>query len=349
MTNQGVSTIGYVGAAILLVAACSDNPIVRESQPEPSLSFGINVHFVDDRMISHLRTLSMPSVRTSAYLGEWEQPHLKASRIAQINGLVAAGFEPLVVITGFTSRPVTSAVLEVVRDLPGVKFFELFNEVDAGTFTNHWRDPQPRASGRLYGAWLKQAYPVLKAERPEATFVTAGSGGTLFPVQLMPAEFVRGLYESGAQGHFDVLAIHPYGVPLLKWFVEKGEQVRQVMARFGDVEVPLWATEVGVDGSALIKKIGLPEDEPHGHWLDGQQCGMLSEILHHNRAFGLYDRIYIYALYAEAENVTAFAGAVLPPGMTPADYTHGILRADGVIPRPAYQLLKDGSCPEANN
>ncbi len=107
-----------------------------------------------------------------------------------------------------------------------------------------------------YVSMLQSAYRAVKAVDPAIVVVSAGLAPTneRSARALDDREYLRQMYERGAQGSFDALGAHPYGfgfapddprgahdglnfMRILDW--------RDVMSAHGDGGKPVWATEVG--------------------------------------------------------------------------------------------------------
>ncbi len=87
-----------------------------------------------------------------------------------------------------------------------------------------------------YVKMLKAAHKALKAADPKSETILAG-----LPNESWKA--LKALYDAGARGSFDVVALHPYtGLP--KNVVRIVKIVRREMARRGDARVPVWLTEL---------------------------------------------------------------------------------------------------------
>ena len=111
----------------------------------------------------------------------------------------------------------------------------------------------PSPSG--YAAFLKAACRGVKKGDPAALVIggglspaTGGAGGTIEDV-----DFLRGMYEAGAKGSMDAMAIHNYGgnqEPEREpgdcgICFRRAELYRQVMVEQGDGATPVWSTEFG--------------------------------------------------------------------------------------------------------
>jgi hypothetical protein len=122
---------------------------------------------------------------------------------------------------------------------PSLKFYQLFNEVDAGCenakfFNGHTSGygtalitdavQQRYIQGRNYADMLKVVYPAMKAkaaaQNRQVWVVTAGftgqerihnSSSCAVSDDYISWEFIRGMYDNGGGPYFDILAMHAYG------------------------------------------------------------------------------------------------------------------------------------------
>jgi len=126
-----------------------------------------------------------------------------------------------------------------------VAAYELWNEEDDPSWWTGAPDPV------AYAALLKAAYPAIKAAEPNATVLVGGLTGNDYP-------FLEGLYQAGAKGYFDAVAVHtdtacnivsPYS--FIKGNNERMipdsflayREVHDVMLANGD-DKPIWMTEL---------------------------------------------------------------------------------------------------------
>jgi polysaccharide biosynthesis protein PslG len=113
----------------------------------------------------------------------------------------------------------------------------LWNEPNSPLF---WK---PRPDPAAYLRLLRAFSPAVKGADPRARVLLGG----LFPdptggVPLDP--FLSAIYMGGGRRLFDAGAVHPYaGTPAKA--LDRVEQEREVMRRFGDADKPIWITEVG--------------------------------------------------------------------------------------------------------
>jgi len=111
-----------------------------------------------------------------------------------------------------------------------VRSWQIWNEPN---LTRYWNVARWAPS---YVALLKRAHKALKAADPGAQTVLAG-----LPNESWKA--IEAIYDAGARGSFDIVALHPYtGVP--KNVIRIVKIVRREMARRGDGKLPVWVTEL---------------------------------------------------------------------------------------------------------
>ena len=173
-----------------------------------------------------------------------------------VNGVLARGMEPLLVLFGTTSpiSPSTAASFagaQAAKWKGKVRLYEFANEPDL----NGW-------NGTNYAQALIPVYNAIKAADPNAIVIAGalwkGAGG--------PVQWVTDMYNAGAKGHFDILSMHLYDDPLAagSWNIwnmafHMTPSVRSVMDAHGDTAIPIASTETGgpttsygEDGQATI-------------------------------------------------------------------------------------------------
>ncbi len=104
---------------------------------------------------------------------------------------------------------------------------------------------------------LRVVYPAVKAVDPGMAVLAGALAPTLEPEGSPWATndlvYLRGMYEAGAAGYFDGLAVHAYGLTFPA-DAEPGEDilnfrrielVRKIMVEFGDEATPVYVTEMG--------------------------------------------------------------------------------------------------------
>jgi polysaccharide biosynthesis protein PslG len=113
----------------------------------------------------------------------------------------------------------------------------LWNEPNSPLF---WK---PRPDPDAYLRLLQTFSPTVKGADPQARVLLGG----LFPAPAggIPLDqFLSAIYAGGGRQLFDAVAVHPYaGTP--EEAIDRVEQEREVMRRFGDADKPIWITEVG--------------------------------------------------------------------------------------------------------
>jgi hypothetical protein len=113
----------------------------------------------------------------------------------------------------------------------------LWNEPNSPLF---WK---PRPDPTAYLRLLRAFSPAVKGADPQARVLLGG----LFPAPTggIPLDpFLSAIYAGGGRRLFDAADVHPYaGTP--EKAIDRVEQEREVMRRFGDADKPIWITEVG--------------------------------------------------------------------------------------------------------
>jgi hypothetical protein len=133
-----------------------------------------------------------------------------------------------------------------------VAAYQIWNEPN---LTSEWGHRPPDASA--YAALLRGAADQIRAADPGALVVMAALAPTLTENAdaLNELVYLQRLYDAGARGAFDVLAVQAYGLrggpddpridPGLDVTFSRPLLVRQLMVANGDASVPMWATEMG--------------------------------------------------------------------------------------------------------
>jgi hypothetical protein len=140
-----------------------------------------------------------------------------------------------------------------VRHFSGrVRHVIVWNEPNL-SFEWGYRLPDPEAYTRL----LRLTYERAKEANPQVTVLVAGLAPTLAPPGsewgMDDLTFLQRMYDAGAQGCFDGVAIHTYGwtsaadappsADVLNF--RRAELIHQVMAENGDGQLPCFITEAG--------------------------------------------------------------------------------------------------------
>ncbi|MCA1666916.1 MAG: hypothetical protein LC793_05835, partial [Thermomicrobia bacterium] len=107
-----------------------------------------------------------------------------------------------------------------------------------------------------YTDMLRRAYQAAKQGDPHVLVVTAAMAPTKAtpPVGISDLAFYEQMYQAGAKGSFDVLAVNVYGLgeppddrrlSTDRFNVSRPILVHDIMTRYGDTTTPVWATEFG--------------------------------------------------------------------------------------------------------
>lgn len=146
----------------------------------------------------------------------------------------------------------------LVPKIPQAPAWEVWNEPNLVDFLCTG-DPDPHSAPEAYAQMLQAAYTAIKSFNADLLVVFAGLSG-------VDAEWLECAYasDSGIQGFFDVMAVHPYSQGLPPNIPDEPSQppfddchdssryiprhitaVRQLMQQKGDGDKPMWATEFG--------------------------------------------------------------------------------------------------------
>lgn len=150
---------------------------------------------------------------------------------------------------------VEAVVTHYAGRIPAV---EIWNEENIVSF---WKeDPDPAK----YAAVLRTAYEAAKRANPDVRVYIGGTAG-------VPFDYLRKVYQAGGGPYFDAMNVHPYSHPFQPEgsLDKKLEDLRALMAEFGDSEKPIVITEHGwpthdakVTGAAILRaglKVARPE------------------------------------------------------------------------------------------
>jgi hypothetical protein len=351
---------------VVCAALCAAEPTMRVCRVsdqrvlvyDPRLELGIGMHGMPDEQIALVKALGIRLVRHTLYWNQvenTEQPGVyDPQALAEWDDLVrrcdAQGIVLEVVVhanapgVSYADREAgyrrfARFMGDMARRYPSIRYWELWNEMDAG-FTDLFGAQAgiPLIErGKLYAQMLKIVSPVVREANPQAVILVGGMSDT--------SDFPTGIYEGGGREFFDVMNVHTYGVPVWWSFVARGLHVRSIMDAHGDADKPLWNTEFGIDAGNLIGAWGYPHDrgEKDAEALDQMQLDQWRKCIELARETGLYTKIIPYQFAAGNErngDGQIATKTQLPAGLTIDDFGFGIVRADGRTPRPTYDWLK---------
>lgn len=141
-----------------------------------------------------------------------------------------------------------------------ISAYEVWNEPNASFF---WNPADPVE----YTEMLKATYTSLKAVNRDITVVGAvvGAGLTWGELTMNPVDFVKAMYDAGADGYFDAISFHPYNFTtkfsegndvdwkeLMPLF--QVEQIRELMDQHidpGEEQLKIWISEYGLPTSVV--------------------------------------------------------------------------------------------------
>ncbi len=175
----------------------------------------------------------------------------------------------------------------VARYRDSVHYWEVWNEPDNPLF---WK---PAPNPAQYAEVLKTAYRAIKDADPTAKVLSGGVSGNAIP-------FLEDMLAHGAGNSFDILALHPYAVPLdpsqariqsrpevHKMVDVELNKYRAFLQRHGAGSRPIWVTELGW---------------PAHDWNldDQQQASYLAQAYAQMLSSGLVERIFWYSFKDES-------------------------------------------------
>jgi polysaccharide biosynthesis protein PslG len=212
-----------------------------------------------------------------------------------------------------------------------IKYYQLWNEPN---IYPEWGEQAVSAAD--YVRLLKIGYTRAKQANPNVVILTAGLAPTkeMTSRNLSDLVFLQQMYDDGAHGYFDILAVQDYGL-----FWGPGNRllmadrpnfsrpilIRNIMVKNGDAQTPIWAMEIGWD--ALPASFA---QAPYGRVTDGQQAR------------------YTVQAYARAQAEWPWMGPMMLWFFKRADdheknqswYYFRMFDPD-FTPHPVYQALKD--------
>lgn len=267
----------------------------------------------------------------------------------------------------------TRFVRDMVALVPGVNYWQIMNEVDAG----HWGvgllgggafhhvgnglfSFDRRAQAKNYALLMQSVYPAVKQANPNAWVIMSGlTGSPYMDSQSMPVsnpgwQFLDEFYLRGGGAFVDIMAVHAYGRPTSDpdGFTDKSTAMLSWMNQHGDGKRPLWLTEFGRGAGMYMRENNNVIPANAGPTFDNDQSSFFANALYHLQYGHRFHKAMVYSI--NAENLeTAPAGAALPNDYScgndqygnpkqqcePADYSIGLFRTDGTTSRPAFQTI----------
>lgn len=276
---------------------------------------GINSHLLRDEDLRLLRKLGIRHLRSTLYEPLWRENASYPITMRETAARCAdQGMSLLYVVHNAWGEVVhrghdqqelrrfTASLLDMVRTMPKVEAWQLWNEQDvwvqapfgAGMTERY----TPEQVGVNYARWWADVAPRIRDLRPEALLVT---GANAYHAAGRWRGFFRGMVETGIDA--DAIGVHAYG----EW-----EESRRLVAEARQIvagAAPLWLTETGA--------------QPGGHWSPEYHARAWRSIVEGNEQERLAERLYFYALETD-----------------PNDPWHGVREPDG-SERPVLRWLRE--------
>jgi len=199
-----------------------------------------------DRIVGAAQARNLQIVGNIAFTPAWARPPMSLFTAPPVDS-TAYGTFVAAVVERYGSR---------------ISNWEMWNEPNLPLFFGFAGDPVQRAT--KYTTLLQAAYPVVKRAQPGGTVIAAGLSRSLGGDA--PPAFLTTMYDAGAKGNFDAMAMHPYVFPGgLAADPENGwsdvPRVYDVMAAHGDGDKRIWFTEFGAPTSAPFAEGVSQEDQ----------------------------------------------------------------------------------------
>jgi hypothetical protein len=161
----------------------------------------------------------------------------------------------------------------VARYRGKIRFYQLWNEPN---IYPEWGEQDVNA--RDFTRLLKIGYTRAKAADPDCVIISAGLAQTVDESGKNMSEliFLQEMYDAGARGYFDILAVQDYGlwsgpgdrrVEYDQINFSRPIMVREIMVKNGDARTPIWAMETGWNAQPREFK-----DAPFGRVSEARQA-----------------------------------------------------------------------------
>ncbi len=295
-----------IATAAATLAACRDPLFSHDLTPGPTDTappaadlvgptvLGITSHILRDDDLRLVRDLGFTHIRGTLISTRWaRQTGYAAAMREHVARVTAHGLQLLFVVhnsDGAVFRSMndpaaaaafTAVVESMVRTLPEVEAWQLWNEMDVwlqAPFGSGENPPMPALfTGMNYGRWWRTAYPRLKAVRPESRFVT---GATADHSAGRWRDFLRGMVNGGFEA--DAIAFHVYG----DWSrtVSRHAEIRKIVG----ADQRFWLTEFNA--------------RPGIGWTPTYQAESVRGMIEGNARDRLFERIYAYCLETDPKD-----------------------------------------------
>jgi hypothetical protein len=294
-------------------------------------------------------------------------------------------------LPGWNYYPSQAAAFDALADVlaslvarfPGVKYWELFNEMDAPGFTTLFAGARqatcPIQRGQTYGQMLNVVVPPARQVNPGIHILMGGMGAAVdvladssfssacgispdFDTGLPQtmADFLTGIYNVGAGSNFDIVNAHAYAdstygyenptnINIDPRFRTISTSLHQAILAQGDTNKQFWVTESGTSGVDDVNSGTCASNSNLGSCIDQAQVNVLGNVVNDLMQNHLFDVAIIYAVCPGAGGTLAPSyNQYLPQGMSVNDYGFQMLRSDGITLRPMFNwLVQRSSCGTA--
>ena len=291
-------------------------------------------------------------------------------------------------LPGWTYYPSQTVLFHALADIlknlvarfPTVKYWELFNEMDAAGFTTLFVGASPLTCptqrGQLYGQMLSVVVPPAKQVNPTIHILMGGMGAASDILENsasssacgissdfdngLPqtmADFLTGIYSVGAGSDFDIVNAHAYAdstfhrgnssnVDIDSRFRAISASLHEVALAQKDTSKQFWITESGTSGVDAVNSGTCADNSDLGPCMDQSQVNVLGSAVNDLMQRHLFDVAILYAVCAGSGGTPDPSyNQYLPQGMSVNDYGFQVLRSDGVTLRPMFNwLIQRSNC-----
>jgi hypothetical protein len=218
-----------------------------------------------DRIVRHATNQGIKIIARMGLVPSWARP--QNSSYTTLNTLDSSHYEDFAeFVADFAARYVDRIDQIIIWNEPNLAFEWGYQQVSA----------------QEYGHLLQVVYPRAHAANPNIEVIAAGLAPTLEPATspagLNDLLYLESLYASGAAAYFDSVAMHTYGftrsahdAPAFdRLNFRRAELLQDIMAEYGDADIPVYITEMGWNDSDRWAYAVSPS-ERIAHTLDAYQ------------------------------------------------------------------------------
>ncbi|MDQ3930185.1 MAG: hypothetical protein M3328_13695 [Chloroflexota bacterium] len=237
-----------------------------------------------------------------------------------------------------------------------IKYVQVWNEPN---LADEWV-PGRAVDPAEYAQMLKDVYPLVKQEHPDAILLSAPMAMTLEGPEargnMNEIDYWNGLYDAGVKGNFDIATANGYGLdqppdappdPDVLNF-RRVELLREVMVSNGDASRPIWLNEFAWNASPE----SLPEEEKNywRHVTPEQQAQWTVEGIEYAREHWPWAGVVLIWYFRQVGDVppekAEYYFAMVNPDFTAQPVYNAVKAAAAKYPGPVSQPQSQPTSPE---